>query len=206
MKWIQIPLGPLQTNCYLLVNDNKECIIFDPGSQGEELNHYLEEQQLKPLAILLTHAHFDHIGAVDHVKRQWKLPVYLHELEGEWLSNPSLNGSGRFGEDITAQPAEHLITEEGELKIGAFSFELFHTPGHSPGSLSYYIKEVQAVVAGDTLFAGGIGRTDLPGGSHSQLLLSIQNKLLTMPEETKVFPGHGPTTTIRDEKRENPFL
>ncbi|GIN73566.1 hydroxyacylglutathione hydrolase [Bacillus sp. J14TS2] len=206
MKWMQIPLGPLQTNCYLLVNERKECIIFDPGSQGEEFNQYVADQQLQPLVILLTHAHFDHIGAVDQVKKQWKIPVYLHELEGEWLTNPSLNGSGRFGDDITAQPAEYLITGEGELKIGPFSFEMFHTPGHSPGSLSYYIKEVQAVVAGDTLFAGSIGRTDLPGGSHSQLLLSIQTKLLTMPGETEVLPGHGPTTTILDEKRGNPFL
>lgn len=206
MKWIQIPLGPLQTNCYLLVNSHKECIIFDPGCQGKELNDYLTEQHLQPLAILLTHAHFDHIGAVDHVKQHWKIPVYLHEIEDEWLSNPTLNGSRRFGEDITADSADHLITEEGELKVGSFSFELFHTPGHSPGSLSYYVKEANAVVAGDTLFAGSIGRTDLFGGSHKALLTSIENKLLTLPEETDVLPGHGQMTSIQQEKAGNPFL
>ncbi|MCJ7843406.1 MBL fold metallo-hydrolase [Lederbergia sp. NSJ-179] len=206
MRWIQIPLGPLQTNCYLLINPNNECILFDPGDQGKELNEYIMKQELQPLAILMTHAHFDHIGAIDDVRNHWEIPVYLHQLERDWLSNPSLNGSAHYGETITAQPADHLLSAEDSLKIGSFSFELYHTPGHSPGSLSYYVKEAKAVVAGDTLFAGSIGRTDLPGGDHDQLLSSIHQSLLKLPEETEVLPGHGPITTIQKEMDENPFL
>ncbi|WP_062104688.1 MBL fold metallo-hydrolase [Bacillus niameyensis] len=206
MKWLQIPLGPMQTNCYLLFNSKKECIVFDPGEQGQELNTYLKKEGYQPLAILLTHAHFDHIGAIDVVREQWNIPVYVHEMEAEWLTNPLLNGSKRFGTEITIKPADQLIHEEGELKIGNFSFELFHTPGHSPGSISYYVKESAIVFAGDTLFASSIGRTDLTGGSYSELMESIHTKLLVLPDHTHVLSGHGPMTTVIKEKNENPFL
>ncbi|MBS4176348.1 MBL fold metallo-hydrolase [Lederbergia citrea] len=206
MKWKQIPLGPLQTNCYLLYNEEGKCIIFDPGAEGASLNDFLIEQGFTPLAIVMTHAHFDHIGAIDAVRDQWDIPVYIHELEAEWLTNPSLNGSARYGANITAKAAEHQLSEEKKLSIGPFSLNLFHTPGHSPGSISYYSEEANVVFAGDTLFQGSIGRTDLPGGSHSQLLKSISEKLLILPEDTVVLSGHGPATTISSEKSNNPFL
>lgn len=164
MNWQQIPLGSYQTNCYILYNEEKQCIIIDPGNEGEALNEYLEREEFKPLAIILTHAHFDHIGAVDAVRDKWNIPLYVHELEAEWLTNPGMNGSGRFpGGAIQARAAEHLLSDESDLDIGPFSFELLHTPGHSPGSLSYYMKEMNAVFSGDALFSGGIGRTDLLG-------------------------------------------
>ena len=207
MKWKQLPLGPLQTNAYLLINDKKECIIFDPGSEGQAFNTYLEENALKPLAVLLTHAHFDHIGAVDAVRNHWKIPVYVHKKEKNWLGDPSLNGSKFFQlGPITAEPADYLIQAEEKLVISNFELDILYTPGHSPGSVSFYHESSKVVFAGDALFAGSIGRTDLPGGNHDQLIQSIHNKLLTLPEETTVLSGHGMTTTIAREMDSNPFL
>ncbi|ART77251.1 MBL fold metallo-hydrolase [Sutcliffiella horikoshii] len=207
MKWKQLPLGPLQTNAYLLINERKECLIFDPGSEGEAFNSYLEENALKPLAILLTHAHFDHIGAVDAVRKHWNVPVYVHKKEKNWLGDPSLNGSQFFQlGPITANPAEHLILSEEKLVISNFELEILFTPGHSPGSVSFYHEASKVVFSGDALFAGSIGRTDLPGGNHEQLIQSIHNKLLILPEETTVLSGHGMTTTIEREMDSNPFL
>ncbi|MCR2820388.1 MBL fold metallo-hydrolase [Lederbergia panacisoli] len=206
MKWLQIPLGPMQTNCYLLYNQGKDCIIFDPGEQGLDLNKFLKNEGFSPLAIVMTHAHFDHIGAVDLVRDEWEIPVYIHTLESEWLKSPELNGSARYGANIAARTADYLLSQEEPLKIGTFKLHVLHTPGHSPGSISYYSKEANALFGGDTLFDGSIGRTDLPGGNHEQLLSSIKTKLFTLPESTEVLPGHGPATTIKKEKESNPFL
>lgn len=208
MEWNQIPLGPLQTNCYVLSNKNKACLIFDPGEESEKLSSFIKQKGLKPLAVVLTHAHFDHIGAVDDIREEFGTPVYIHEKEASWLLDPSLNGSQffRIGKLIKAKPADIIITGEKELSIGEFTFKVFETPGHSPGSVSFYFKEAALVVAGDALFNGSIGRTDLPGGNHRQLLDSIHDKLLTLPEETTVLPGHGPATTIGQEMDSNPFL
>ncbi|UGB29507.1 MBL fold metallo-hydrolase [Metabacillus sp. B2-18] len=207
MKWRQLPLGPLQTNCYLFFNERKECLIIDPGGDGKKLISLLEQQHIKPLAILLTHAHFDHIGAVDDVRKQWGIPVYVHKQEKDWLSDSSLNGSQFFmaGAVSVAEP-DKLIKGEGKLEIGEFSLQVYETPGHSPGSVSFYVEEAGIVFSGDALFAGSIGRTDLPGGNHEQLIKSIHNKLLNLPEETIVLSGHGPVTSIEQEMESNPFL
>lgn len=207
MKWQRIPLGPLSTNAYILSNEQKECVIFDPGGDGQKLISTLNRQGLKPVAILLTHAHFDHIGAVDEVRNQYGIKVYIHESEKNWLGDSSLNGSRFFmGNEVRIKDADVLLKEEGKLTVGSFTFELFHTPGHSPGSISFYQKEAEVVFSGDALFAGSIGRTDLPGGNSQQLLTSIHKKLLTLPEETMVLSGHGPETTIQAEMDDNPFL
>ncbi|GIN38497.1 MULTISPECIES: MBL fold metallo-hydrolase [Heyndrickxia] len=208
MKWQRVPLGALETNCYLFVGDQQECIIIDPGDEGAKLHSIINKQKLKPIAILLTHAHFDHIGAVDQMRDVFHIPVYIHKKEADWLNNPHLNGSQMFmmGNAVQQKPADYIIHQEDTLTIGEFTIELFETPGHSPGSLSYYIKELSTVFAGDTLFLGSIGRTDLPGGNHQQLLTSIKQKLLVLPDDTMVLPGHGPETTIGKEKRTNPFL
>lgn len=208
MKWRRLPLGPLQTNCYCLWNDKKECVIIDPGEEAGKLINWIKTNQLEPQAILLTHAHFDHIGAVDKVREKFNIPLYIHEKEAKWLSDPALNGSQRFGmsELIRLKPADYILKNENELTISDFSFKLFRTPGHSPGSLSYYYGVEQIVFAGDTLFMGSIGRTDLPGGNHEELLKSIHNHLLTLPEDTIVLSGHGPETTIGSEMDSNPFL
>ncbi|WP_059103254.1 MBL fold metallo-hydrolase [Shouchella shacheensis] len=204
----QLPLGPLQTNAFVLQNKSNECVIIDPGGDGDALLRWLHQSEMHPLAILLTHAHFDHMGAVDDVRNAFGCPVYIHEAEQEWLVDPSQNGSERFGlPAIKAKAADVVLTDKDEeLTIGAFTFSLLKTPGHSPGSVSYYYQEEAIVFSGDALFASGIGRTDLPGGNHEQLLASIHEKLLTLPENTTVACGHGPVTTIGAEMDQNPFL
>lgn len=207
MEWKQIPLGPLQTNCYLVIKENV-CIVIDPGEEGNKLTGIIDELNIKPQAVLLTHAHFDHIGAVDVIRDQYKIPVYVHEKEAKWLLEPSLNGSQFFisGNLVRLKPADHFFADEQIVTIGDFNFQLFETPGHSPGSVSFYFKEEGIVLAGDALFKGSIGRTDLPGGNREQLIRSIHDKLLPLPEETLVLPGHGPATTIGNEMDSNPFL
>lgn len=208
MKWQQIPLGPLQTNCYIVENQDRSCLIVDPGGEGKKLMNLLNARGLKPSAILLTHAHFDHIGAVNEVRDAYQIPVYIHKKEEKWLGDPALNGSEffMFNDPIRVKPADHVLQNEGEMKIGGFEFTIFHTPGHSPGSVSYYFERDRFVISGDALFQGSIGRTDLPGGNHDLLLKSIHDKLLTLPEDTYVLSGHGPVTTIADEMDGNPFL
>lgn len=207
MNWEQIPLGPLQTNCYLIANSEKNCLVIDPGEEGKKLINHLEKRNLKPQAILLTHAHFDHIGAVDDLRDHYSIPVYVHEKEAKWLLDPSLNGSQSFmmGQ-IKVKQADTLFSSEGHMTVGDFSFQLFETPGHSPGSVSFYFKEDDVVLSGDALFQGSIGRTDLRGGNHEQLMKSIHDKLLVLPEHTLVLSGHGQITTIENEMDSNPFL
>lgn len=207
MKYQRVPLGPLQTNCYIIENDKKECLIVDPGEEGRKLIQLLEQRKLTPMAVLLTHAHFDHIGALDDVRKRYELPVYVHVKEKDWLTDPALNGSQFFMMGaISVQTATHHLTKEGPLTIGDFTCEVYETPGHSPGSVSYYFKEARIIASGDVLFEGSIGRTDLNGGSHEQLLQSIHKKLLVLPEDTIVLCGHGRETNIGDEMESNPFL
>jgi hydroxyacylglutathione hydrolase len=207
MKWTRIPLGALQTNCYFLEN-NHQCVVIDPGAESEKLIEYLKINELTPLAILLTHAHFDHIGAVDALRDYFSIPVYVHEKEAKWLFDPSLNGSQFFFPEnvIRVKPADYILTKEETVTVGPFTLEVLETPGHSPGSVSYTVQEAGIVFAGDVLFYQSIGRTDLPGGNHKQLLETIHEKLLTLPEETVVLPGHGVETTIQDEMDHNPFI
>ncbi|MDZ5712159.1 MBL fold metallo-hydrolase [Jeotgalibacillus haloalkalitolerans] len=208
MEWYQLPLGPMQTNAYILYNDRKECLIIDPGEEAHKVMQFIQQKSLKPLGILLTHAHFDHIGAVEEVRHEYQIDVYMHIQEKSWLSKPEKNGSALFQgiDPIVASPAEQIWDQEGEVSIGDFRFQLYHTPGHSPGSVSFYFKEESLVISGDVLFNGSIGRTDLPGGQMEELIKSIKNKLLTLEDQTYVLPGHGPVTTISRERNHNPFL
>lgn len=205
MKITGLSLGPLGTNCYIVYKD-KKALIFDPSGDAHKIEQFLSDNNLVPEAILLTHAHFDHIGALDEVRNKYNLDVYLHENEKEWLENPELNRSIFMGESFIVQtdkPEQNL--SEGKLTIGPFQFEIIHTPGHSPGSVSFIFHEAEFIVSGDVLFHQGIGRTDLPEGSMDQLANSIINQLYKLPETFDVYPGHGIQTTIGNEKRHNPF-
>ncbi|SDI32252.1 MBL fold metallo-hydrolase [Natribacillus halophilus] len=207
MNWKQAPLGPAQTNAYVLHNQEGEAVIFDPGGAGEAFEAALKRDNITPLAILLTHAHFDHIGALDHIRDAFNIPVYLHKREESWLADPEKNLSiAMTPEGITSRPADYLLAGEKTLPVGPFTFQLYETPGHSPGSLSYYHEATGTVFSGDVLFQAGIGRTDLPGADEGTLLGSIHHKLLELPENTAVACGHGPTTTIAAEMDTNPFL
>jgi len=201
-----LSLGPLGTNCYIISKDD-QALIIDPGGEAEKINQYLAEYNLTPLAILLTHAHFDHIGAVHELRTSLHLNVYLHQNEVGWLENPELNRSIVFyGSDaaIKTSAPDHILLE-GLLQIGPFSFEVVHTPGHSPGSVSFIFHNEAFIVSGDVLFHQGIGRTDLPQGSIAELAESITKHLYSLPEHTIVYPGHGQETTIGEEKASNPY-
>lgn len=208
LKIDQLELGPVQTNCYIISNAQKECLIFDPGEESGKITALLKRKGLAPLAILLTHAHFDHIGAVDDLRDRFAIPVYLHHLEKDWLSRPNLNGSGKYAAlpDYRVKDADILLLEEKELKISTFQMDILHTPGHSPGSLTYSFGDEGFAIVGDTLFRGSIGRTDLIDGSEKKLLQSIRRALLTLPEHMVLYPGHGPETTPEQEMKSNPFL
>lgn len=205
MKAERLSLGPLGTNCYILMIE-EEALVVDPGGEGTYLIQWLTERDLSPKAVLLTHAHFDHIGAVDDLRKNYQIPVYLHHAEKDWLQNPEKNGSSLFiGEAITMAAADYYLTP-GMLQIGKFHFEVIETPGHSPGSVSFIFHEAYKVFSGDALFRSSIGRTDLPGGSMVQLKDSIKKKLFSLDHQFEVLPGHGPSTTIGYEKENNPFL
>jgi hydroxyacylglutathione hydrolase len=206
MQIYTFPLGPLQTNCYIIANDDsKEAIIVDAGMNPDELIYKSEEYTVQ--AILMTHAHFDHMGGLDKIRRKVKAPVYIHKNEQEWLVNADLNGSSRWptiGGAMLSEPAEHETADGEVLELAGFSIRVLETPGHTPGGLSFLIDK--HLFSGDTLFARSIGRTDLLGGNYDQLMESIHDKLMELPDETIVYPGHGPATTIGDEKTYNPFI
>lgn len=198
-------LGPLGTNCYIVYNDY-DAIIVDPGGDSGKISTFLNENKITPTAILLTHAHFDHIGGVEELRSYFNIDVYIHQKEADWLEDPQLNGSSLFlGYEIAVSRAEHLLTP-GNKEINSIGFEVIHTPGHSPGSVSFIFHDHDFTVSGDVLFRRGIGRTDLPGGDIRQLEVSIKDSLYTLPGTYKVYPGHGPETSIEEEKRENPFF
>ena len=202
------PLGPIQTNCYIISDESGNCLIMDPGEESGRIINKVKSKELTPVAILLTHAHFDHIGAVDSIRDRYNIPVYIHEEEQDWLSDPRLNGSAKYPglPDIRTRKADILISDEGMMTVGPFEFEVRHTPGHSPGSVSYIFGPSRFAIVGDTLFQQGVGRTDLPGGNTGILLTSIHDKLLSLDDDFIIYPGHGPSTTPEEEKDSNPFL
>lgn len=199
-------LGPLQTNAYLLTGtDPARGVIIDPGMNPAGLIRNIEGMEIE--AILLTHAHFDHMGGVDEIRKLKKCPVYLHTLESEWLTNAKLNGSlmwPNVSPPLTTDPAEHDLAEGQTLQLIGNEFRVYHTPGHSPGSVSFLCGK--DLFSGDVLFRLGVGRTDLPGGRERDLFDSIQGKLFKLDDEVKVYPGHGPRTSIGFERERNPYV
>ncbi|AUB52479.1 MULTISPECIES: MBL fold metallo-hydrolase [Enterococcus] len=206
MHVLQLKTGTIEENCYLVYND-EALLIIDPGADAEMIQEQIKKTQQQPVAILLTHTHYDHIGAVEALRNTYDIPVYVSPLEQEWLGDPILNLSGLGRHDdmdnIIVSPAEYEF-EMKQYRLGNMSFEVVPTPGHSAGSVSFIFDDF--VISGDALFKGSIGRTDLYTGNLEQLLYSITTQLFVLPNEFVVYPGHGEPTTIEHEKKTNPFF
>lgn len=203
-------LGPFATNSYLISSsESPECWIVDPSFEPEELIRAVSERKLRPSLILLTHAHIDHIAGIPDVLRAFgPLPIALHPLEHHWLIDAQANLSAQYGVPFVTVPASRELTDGLILELGQSRWQVLHTPGHSPGGCGLVCAHDSELklIAGDTLFSGSIGRSDLPGGSMPVLADSIRRRLYTLPEQTLVYPGHGPMTTIGQEKRSNPLV
>lgn len=202
----QFVVGPVMTNCYFAIHeDTKEMLVIDPGDEALHLIQRIKDRNVKPVAVLLTHGHFDHASAAKEVAEAFGVQIYAHEDEKETLETPSINLCGMIGtKEIYS--ADRYVKDGEILHLAGFEIKVLHTPGHTKGGCCYYIEKEQAVFSGDTLFHTSVGRTDFPGGSASVLLRSIQEKLMPMPGQTKVYPGHNDVTTIGWEKQYNPFL
>jgi len=202
--------NPFQENTYVLSNEQNEALIIDPGMYGQaEVQHliaFLDENKFKPVKVINTHAHIDHILGVDAMKGAYNIPFALHKNEKVVLESGPMSASA-YGLNFKIIPVIEEFIEEGEIiHFGDSEIHCLFTPGHSPGSISFYLPKEGILVAGDTLFNGSIGRTDLPGGDHNTLLNSIKTQLYSLPEKTMVYPGHGPVTQIGHEKKSNPFV
>lgn len=199
-------LGDFATNAYVLVEAG-ECWIVDPGFEPDELIDFLRERDLAPMRVLLTHGHADHIAGLDELRAAFPdVRVSCPAADAGMLTDATANLSGPFGMPITVAPADELINPGDELAMGELTWRVLDTSGHTEGGVSFHCPAAGVVITGDTLFAGGIGRTDFPGGDMQRLADSIRNNLYTLPPETKVYPGHGPESTIGNEKRLNPFV
>jgi len=201
-------LGAIENNTYLIFSpEANEAVLVDPAVPSRQVVEFLEENQLKLKAIYITHAHFDHIGGVSWFIQQTgeKIDVYLHKDAVELWEN---SGSARdFGFDFDSGPVPNKILEGKEiLNFSGTVIHVLHTPGHTPGHVTFYIPALGSAFCGDLIFHRGVGRTDLPNGSAEQLLGSIQDKIFTLPDNTILYPGHGPSTTVIDEKNNNPYI
>lgn len=198
-------VGPVQTNCYFLSDEGtKECIIIDPGAEAKNLFAYIENKGLKATAILLTHGHFDHILAVDSLKKAFKVPVYAAAAEKEVLLDSDVNLSIQVGASVTVEADKWL--EDGEkFEILGQEMQCILTPGHTCGGMCYYFPKEGILFSGDTLFQESVGRTDFPTGSMSTLIRSVREKLFVLPKAVRVYPGHGMITSIENEAMYNPY-
>ena len=202
-----IVVGSFEVNCYLVTDEaTGDLVIIDPGDEAEAIVRKIETIGGKPKGILLTHAHGDHIAAVTPIRRKYNIPLIAGVEEKAYLSNPALNLSGEIGMPISLDPADRLMADDDLVSVGSISFRVLSTPGHTAGGVCYLDESDGVLFCGDTLFAGSIGRTDFPGGSHTTLIKSIQQKILTLPDSIVCHPGHGPKTTVGVERRSNPFL
>ena len=205
MKIIQMEVGSLGTNCYIAYCENtKKAVIIDPGGDAAKILAAVAREGLLVEAVINTHGHADHVLANVKVQEATGAPLWIHSADADMLGSGSRNLSAFLGGATSCGKADRLLADGEVLPIGDFTLTVLHTPGHTPGGISLLFDKT--VFVGDTLFAESIGRTDFPGGSYSQLIHSIQTKLMALDDEVKAYPGHGPATTIGWERRQNPFI
>jgi len=212
MQVSKLVLGEYENNCYIVRKENSaNCLIIDTGLDNVPLLDFLKNNLLNPLGLVLTHGHGDHIAGVEILRKSYTdIKVYIHNADAQMLCNPVKNFSAILGRNIECSPADVLIEKEGATDFAGFKFDVLHTPGHTPGGICLYSSEDKTIFTGDTLFANSVGRTDFPGCDvhkcMQQLIENIQKKIIVLPDDTKVMPGHGPASTIKREKLENPYL
>ncbi len=205
MKYKEVVVGALETNCYLVYcEETLHCAVVDPGAEPERIFLEIAESELKPVVIINTHGHVDHIGANRDMKDHFGIPLYIHAADGPMLGKIQQLELSLFIGAKDSPPADHFMVDGEEIRIGKSVLRVLHTPGHSPGSVSLLADGF--LLSGDTLFFEGVGRTDLPGGSQKQLEHSLREKVMTLPDETVILPGHGPLTSVGQERVNNPFL
>jgi len=203
IEWIVV--GPLETNCFLVYSENNsECVIVDPGAEPDKIIKGVREYKLKPVMIVNTHGHVDHVGANKAVKEEFDIPLYIHKSDLKLLKSAMQSAFGLMIGAQKSPPPDGFLKEGDTIELGGSHLEVLHTPGHSPGSIS--LLGDGFILSGDILFRGGVGRTDLPGGSWEKLKESIKNKIFSLPANTLVLPGHGPSTNVGFEKDSNPYL
>lgn len=210
MHLAQFTFNPFGENTYVLYDDSKECMIIDPGcsdtAERSTLDEFITSEGLKPVILFNTHCHIDHVLGNAYVSEKYNLELMSHREEKQVLDMQPMV-SNMYGIPYDPSPAITLFKDDGDsITFGETTLKVLFTPGHSPASISLYHEESKTLIAGDVLFQRSIGRTDLPGGDMDTLLNSIRTKFFTLPEDVRVYPGHGPHTTIGEEKRENPFL
>lgn len=198
---VKFVVGPLLTNCYIVYGErSRKGILIDPGAHDPGVTEYIRSNGLEVMYTLNTHGHADHIQA----DAAFGFPVLIHRLDGPCLWNPLANLSIFAGGSVPRLRAERLLEDGDTVDVGDLKFKVIHTPGHTPGGISILCEDM--LFSGDTLFSEGVGRTDIPGGNQKALTASIREKLLLLPDQVKVYPGHGPETTIGHERKYNPFL
>ncbi len=201
------PVGPLQCNCSVVGDEQtREAMVIDPGDQIEDILKILKAENLTLKQIVVTHAHIDHVGGAMKLKAATAAPILMNQNDQALLKMLDVQAAWVGMKPPGPVQVDEAVSEGRVLKIGNIASNVIHTPGHTEGSICLYFPEQKTLVAGDTLFAGSIGRTDLPGGSYDKIMRSLHNQVLALPDDTQVVPGHGPLTTIGEERETNPFL
>ncbi len=205
MIFHRFTLGDFVTNCYLVADENtKNAILFDAPAEADKILDYLKKNDLMLKKVFLTHSHFDHILALQEILVATNADLLLHKEEEKYLRNPELNLAGEHSDKLSTPENFQLLSDGDEIALDGLNIKVIHTPGHTQGSTCYLVNDI--LISGDTLFSGSIGRTDFPLGSFDKIIDSIKNKLMLLDDETKVYPGHGFSTTIGKQRKENPFL
>jgi hydroxyacylglutathione hydrolase len=205
MRVFSIIVGPLEANCYVLANQSSgEAILIDPGDESAKILKTVQANSLNVKYILNTHGHIDHIGANVALRKKLNARIAIHSADADLLRNSVFNGAALFGVSFTEHAPDLLLRDGQVIELSSLKLTVLHTPGHTPGSVCFLGED--CIFTGDTLFAGGVGRTDLQGGSWSELCRSLKEKILPLPDALIVYPGHGADSTLAEERRSNPFL